>query len=146
MMQTEVSHAGGFVVRKSPAGEREALVIKRDAQQKKYFLPNSRVEEGESEISAARREVLEETDVEDLTLIADLGVVRRNGVNDQGRRYLKTIRYFLYTSQDKGTSGWESKGITDRKFFCSWIPIALAGQEIQFPQEAGLSATALTFL
>lgn len=145
-MQTEVTHAGGFVVRKSPERELEILVIKRDQNQEKYFLPNGRVEEGESEIVAAKREVKEETDVEDLTLIADLGIVRRNGVNDQGNRYLKTIRYFLYTSQDKSPSGWKSKGITDKQFFCSWIPLTKAEQEIQFPQEAALSAIALTFL
>ncbi len=145
-MLQKVTHTGGVVVRKTERGELEVLLIKRDHGQEKYFLPGGRIEENESEIATSRREVKEETDVDQLTLVADLGVVQRNGVNDQGRRYLKTIRYFLYLSSDARTSGWESLGATDKKFWCFWRPLTSFPQEVQFSQEAGLSATALTFL
>ncbi len=142
----KITHAGGAVIRRNPSGDHEILLIKRGPEQRKYFLPNGHIESGETEIACARREVTEETDVKDLVLIADLGVVRRRGVNDQGRRYMKTIRYFLFLSSDERETEWKSLGEEDKSFICIWSSLRKFPGQIQFAEEAELTPIIKTFL
>ena len=50
-----------------------------------WSFPKGAIEPGESLVETARREVLEETGLEDLTLMADLGYYERYQIGSDGR-------------------------------------------------------------
>lgn len=89
--------AGGVVI--GPAGR--ILVVNQRGRA--WSLPKGHIDPGEDTLSAARREILEESGVADLELLAALGHYVRHrislhGGDDLGER--KTIHMFLFrTSQ-----------------------------------------------
>ena len=140
------SHAGGFIVRQLKTDCPEVLLIKKDKNQSKYFLPGGRLENNESEIEGAVREIAEETGLTAVDFLADLGLVTRRGIDDRKRPYQKTIRYFLFNYQETGPDGWISAGDPDKCFFCSWQPLSSFPDLTQFREEAHLSAAAQKIL
>lgn len=140
------SHAGGFIVRRLKIDCPEVLLIKKDKNQPKYFLPGGRLENNESEIEGAVREIAEETGLTAVDLLADLGLVTRRGIDDRRRPYRKTIRYFLFNYQETGPDGWISAGGPDKKFFCSWQSLSSFPDIIQFREEVNLGPTAQKIL
>ncbi len=78
-----------------------AIVCQRSGS---WSLPKGGVEDGESYESAARREIMEETGITDLTTVETLGSYTRYPLDATGaedRTRLKRITVFLFTTRDK---------------------------------------------
>ncbi len=71
-----------------------ALVWSKNSQS--WLFPKGRINEGEDDETAARREVTEETGLTDLEFIDDLGIFERSGSDG---RPGKSIRMFLFAAR-----------------------------------------------
>lgn len=91
MSKREVAAAGGIVTRSTAAGETEIVLVHRPKYDD-WSFPKGKVEAGESDEAAARREVFEETGFE-VALGAELDTVRYT----DGRGRPKRVRYWLMT-------------------------------------------------
>jgi len=91
--------AGGIVL-----NARADVALVQNGSAAFWGFPKGHIDEGEDALTAAKREIGEETGIDDLTLIADLGVYERYkgmpGGGDDVSEY-KSIRMFLFkTSVD----------------------------------------------
>jgi 8-oxo-dGTP pyrophosphatase MutT (NUDIX family) len=90
------SSCGGVV--KAPDG-RIAVASQHGSS---WCLPKGGREQGETELEAARREVLEETGISELTLVKELGKYTRHGKgldgNDEPNMILH-LTFFLFTTE-----------------------------------------------
>ena len=88
--------AGGVVARR--AGAQILIALAREKQRADYVLPKGHVEAGEHLEAAARREIMEETGLQDLQLLESLGSAERL---DFSRRAWKITHYFLYLTAER---------------------------------------------
>lgn len=91
MIHTE--SAGGVVV------NAEGLVLLVSQYGTSWSLPKGHLEEGETPLEAARREILEESGVSSLKLVRPLGSYSRHRLGANGgedKSELKTIHLFLF--------------------------------------------------
>jgi len=82
-------------------GDSGTIALVRNRKNTLWFFPKGRVEEGESEEEAARREIEEETGLAGLELIDDLGSYERPRIFPDGaydRTDIKSIRMFLFAA------------------------------------------------
>lgn len=89
--------AGGVVL--NPEGKM-ILVLQRNGV---WSFPKGKVEEGENRVEAARREIMEETGVRDLTDVETLGSYTRYSIDGSGmedKRHLKRITVLLFTTKE----------------------------------------------
>lgn len=89
--------AGGVVLNR----EGQVLVVSQHGTS--WSLPKGRLEEGEDELAAARREIREESGLTALTLARELGSYQRQrlGVDgDDDPSELKTISMFLFETDE----------------------------------------------
>jgi len=94
----ETKSAGGIITKGK-------LVIVTRQHNISWSLPKGHIEDGETKIEAAVREIYEETGITDLQLIKELGSYRRYKIDKYGREdknELKIIHMFLFrTNQNK---------------------------------------------
>lgn len=89
--------AGGVVVNK------DSLVLVVNQNNNSWSLPKGHIDEGEEKIEAAVREIYEESGIEKLQFIRDLGSYQRHkiGLNcDEDKSELKTIHMFLFSTSE----------------------------------------------
>ncbi len=107
-----------------------------------WSLPKGHLDEGESALEAARREIFEESGIGRLVLVKDLGAYERYRLGLDGgddRSELKTIRMYLFTTDqealkptdpDNPEARWVEKDrvaellthVKDREFFMKILP------------------------
>ncbi|MFL6331790.1 MAG: NUDIX domain-containing protein [Pyrinomonadaceae bacterium] len=95
MMHTE--SAGGVVV------NTEGRVLLVSQHGTSWSLPKGHIEEGETPLEAARREIREESGVSRLELVRPLGSYSRHRLGPDGgedRSELKTIHLFLFKTDE----------------------------------------------
>ena len=100
MRVIKTQSAGGVVL--NPKGE--VLVV--DQEGTSWSLPKGHIEKGEKVLEAAEREIYEESGINDLELVKELGSYQRYTISDDGRgenkSEVKTIYMFLFkTRQEK---------------------------------------------
>lgn len=93
-----IESAGGVVLN----SKGEVLIVNQRGVS--WSLPKGHIEEGEDAMTAARREIYEETGIRDLELVKPLGSYeryRRGKIGQENRSGLKRITLFLFrTSQN----------------------------------------------
>jgi len=93
MKQTQ--SAGGLVLNKKG----QVLVVNQNGTS--WSLPKGYIEKGEDPLTAARREIYEESGVRDLNLVKELSSYQRYRIDVRGGEdtsELKTIHMFLFTT------------------------------------------------
>lgn len=86
--------AGGIVLN----SRGEILVVSQEGTS--WSLPKGHLMETESALSAAMREIYEETGIKHITLVKELGSYSRPAESAKGTPELKTITMFLFTSTE----------------------------------------------
>jgi len=97
MSKTTIS-AGGVVLNRSG----EVLVVNQRGNS--WSLPKGHVDKGEDLLTAAKREIYEESGVEKLKLIETLGCYTRPRIGKHGgddRSEMKTMHFFLFTTNQE---------------------------------------------
>ena len=90
--------AGGVVLN----NKNQVLVVSQHGTS--WSLPKGHIDEGEEKINAAIREIYEESGVETLSLIKELGCYNRYRISDKGdedKSELKTIFMFLFKTEQE---------------------------------------------
>src|SRR5215510_433219 len=122
--QRETS-AGGVVFRRGPDGQVRFLLI-RDSY-KNWGFPKGHLESGEPPAEAARREVAEETGLEELILHGPIKVIDwyfRFG----GKTIHKFCHFFLFESREGEVFPVDAEGITA----CVWHPLDKAQETVSY--------------
>lgn len=90
--------AGGVVVRK--VGEKVYIALIKDKKFEHFMLPKGGVEKGEEVVVAAKREIQEETGLNEINLVGKLGVKER--LSFEKDRWAITHYFLFTTTQEKG--------------------------------------------
>ena len=88
--------AGGVVLN----SKRQVLVVSQGGTS--WSLPKGKLEEGEDFLTAAKREIEEETGVTELELVKELGSYQRSRIHDPEE--IKTIHLFLFKTTQEDLS------------------------------------------
>ncbi|HTD58380.1 MAG TPA: NUDIX domain-containing protein, partial [Solirubrobacteraceae bacterium] len=99
-------------------------------------LPKGHLDEGETSLQAATREVREETGVE-AELVCDLGEVRYWYVRDR-RRVAKSVVFFLFRYASGDPADHDDEVLEAR-----WMDLAEAREGLTYPGERDMVARAL---
>ncbi|HEV8339619.1 MAG TPA: NUDIX hydrolase [bacterium] len=121
--------AGGVVFRQTAPGP-EVLLLQH--QGGKWMLPKGTIEPGETPEGVARREVLEEAGIGNLTVVADLGEERYFFFwRSEDTYYDKTVHYFLM----EFTGSEDPHPQTEEGFIaCEWVPLDEASGRIKYKE------------
>jgi 8-oxo-dGTP pyrophosphatase MutT (NUDIX family) len=114
--KARIEHSSGGVVARIIDGATHLLLI-RDPYSK-WGLPKGHVEEGESSLEAAVREVREETGLTRLDVGPSLGTIDWYFMSQDDLVH-KFCDYFLMASPNGDPSPEVSEGITE----CRWLPV-----------------------
>ena len=82
-------------------GDLGTLALVRNRKSTLWFFPKGKLDPGEDDEAAARREIREEAGLSGLELVDDLGVYERPGIRPDGsydRGTVKSIRMFLFAA------------------------------------------------
>jgi 8-oxo-dGTP pyrophosphatase MutT (NUDIX family) len=121
--------AGGVIV-----NAHGAIALVRNGPGQFWGFPKGHVDEGESALDAARREVSEETGLTQLDLIKPLGSYGRYKGTDGGgddTTEFKTIHMFLFTTTEENLAPIDPGNPEAR-----WVPLAEAGDMLTHPKDA----------
>ncbi len=122
--QRETS-AGGVVFRRGADGQNRFLLI-RDSY-KNWGFPKGHLESREPPADAARREVGEETGLDDLVLHGPIRVIDWY-FRFRGRTIHKYCHFFLFESKRGDPAPQAEEGISD----CAWHPLGEALETISY--------------
>ena len=128
--------AGGVVI------HRDSVLLLDRPNRNEVRLPKGHVEEGESVLEAALREVIEETGYAELLPLHDLGT-RLVEFEYKGIRYERTESYFL---MGLGSDRMRPRDAQDSaEFNVKWVPLADAAQDLTYFSEQAVVTDAIQF-
>ena len=101
MSKKHLVSAGGAVFRVDDS--RPIFLLLGFRRRNAWCLPKGIIEEGETEVEAAKREVMEETGLKDLSLIKKIGNIHYNFWS-RGRNLDKTVHFYLFETRQRETT------------------------------------------
>jgi len=130
--------AGGVVIH---AGK--ILLLDRPGRSE-VRLPKGHVEDGESALEAALREVCEEAGYVHLVIVADLGTQQVEFTDSyRERRVTRDERYFLMRLRDEERVERDEK---EKQFIPTWVPATDAAGRLTFEAEQEFVRRALRWI
>ena len=140
-MEREFS-AGGVLVR-TIRGRPMVAAIRPRGRERVWALPKGRIDEGETAVETAIREVREETGVEG-RLVEKLGDVRYVYTASWrgGDRIFKVVSFFLLRA-GRGRIGEIDEAMRIEVTEARWLPLADAPRLLSYEGERGMAAKAL---
>jgi len=127
MRRGKTISAGGVVVN----AHGHVLVVNQRGNS--WSLPKGHVDEGEDVLSAARREIHEESGVNRLALVEELGSYERARIGKHGGEDLsetKTLHFFLFTTDQMELAPLDKDNPEAR-----WVPVDEAGELLTHPKD-----------
>lgn len=88
--------AGGVVLNEND----EVIVISQKGKVKTWSLPKGHIEQGETDLEAAKREMYEESGARDLEFVKILGTYERYSMDDKSELKVRTFFLFKTHKQD----------------------------------------------
>jgi 8-oxo-dGTP pyrophosphatase MutT (NUDIX family) len=123
--------AGGIVI-----GDGGTLAFVKSRNSGSWLFPKGHIEPGESDEEAARREIREETSLENLEYLDDLGSFTRPRVSRQDGAYeQKEVRMFLFAAPPRASLAPSMEIVEAR-----WIPYREAPELLGSPRPAWFAA------
>ncbi len=96
---TDQNRSAGILLFRQEKGERFYLFVKKEAGW--LDIPKGRVEEGETDLDAAKREVAEETGIKSFRIVDGFNYELNYFFNVGGQNVHKFVKYFLAETKDK---------------------------------------------
>ncbi len=95
MQEPNTRCAGGIVL-----GDSGTIALVRNQKSTLWFFPKGKIDAGETDEEAARREIAEETGLTNLEYIDDLGSYERPRIHKDGSDHteIKTIHMYLFAA------------------------------------------------
>ncbi|MEZ5170962.1 MAG: NUDIX hydrolase [Acidimicrobiia bacterium] len=122
-----VRAAGGVLWRRQADGELQVALVHRPSYDD-WSLPKGKLDEGESDEQAARREIEEETGYA-CRLGEELGTVRYTDAKDRAKR----VRYWSATPVDPGSTGsFRADHEVDE---CRWLGVDEARRRLTYDRD-----------
>ena len=90
----EEERSAGFVVFKRTK-EGTLFLLIRSSEHSYWGFPKGLIDPGEDELTAAKRELEEETGLADIRLVSDFRVLNHYVYTREGKRISKTVTFFL---------------------------------------------------
>ena len=121
-------------------GNAGMVAMQRRRDYARFGLPKGKIEEGETDEQAARREIQEEVGLTDLEYIADLGIYKRHPIRPDRTQIvdiMKEIHMFLFMAPSDATL-MASREIEEVK----WVPLKYLVEEIGSVEEKAWFTTA----
>lgn len=120
--------AGGVVVN----SKGKVLVV--DQKGTSWSLPKGHIEEGETLIETAKREIYEESGIKELELIETLSNYQRHQIPDDGigedKTVLKTIYMFLFK-----TNQVNLKPVDEENLKAKWLDKSKVAKQLTHPKD-----------
>ena len=142
-MRREFS-AGGVLVR-TIRGRRHVAAIRPQGRLGVWALPKGKIDDGESAVEAALREVHEETGVEG-RLVEKLGDIRYTYTATwepvKGERIFKVVSFFLLTA-GRGRIGEIDEAMRVEVYEARWLPLDEAPRLLTHKGEREMAARAI---
>lgn len=131
--------AGGVVAREEDGAWFVAVLKTEHKRGEVWVLPKGHVEphEGETVADAARREVMEEAGITDLSMRDQLGITRY-AFQAEEALVKKTVHYFLMTTQQKKLIPQAEEGLLE----AAWVPIDEAISVLAYDTDQDIVAKA----
>ncbi|MEA2701652.1 MAG: hypothetical protein QOE22_361 [Candidatus Parcubacteria bacterium] len=127
--------AGGIVLGDSGT----VVLVQHRSGNGMWLFPKGRLEDGESDGEAARREIAEETGLSDIEFLDDLGSYERHPISKSGtddRTEMKQIHMFLFAAKaGAGLAPTEEIGAA------KWVPLTHVAEECGSDRDRAWFAT-----
>jgi 8-oxo-dGTP pyrophosphatase MutT (NUDIX family) len=127
-----IEKSAGIVIFRKESGKNYYLLLhypsrqKRGAKSDYWDLPKGHIEKGETLEETAKREVKEETGINDIEMIPGFGETVKYFFNAEGKNILKFVTFFLAETKTKNVV------ISNEHLGYRWLPIKEAEEKIMF--------------
>ena len=123
-------------------GDHVQFLLLKSKQHGHWMFPKGRSEVGEDDRATARRELFEETGIEDICLINDAVFIEKWFMSRDGQEIAKDVKYFLGIVADNCVTP-QPEEITDYR----WVTLPEAQKILtQHPSKAGILKQAFRVL
>jgi 8-oxo-dGTP pyrophosphatase MutT (NUDIX family) len=133
-----VEHSAGAIIFRKEEGRVFYLLLQYDP--KYWGFPKGQIKEGEEEIAAAKREIKEETGIEDVIFIEGFKEKNEYFFKHQGKTIFKTVNFYLAETKTK-----EIK-ISEEHINFKWLPYEEAREQLTFKNAKEVLQKANDFL